>query len=217
MTTYILLKGMDKLAHGASFHSPAMNLSYHVTNKMFVNNITNYTNDFPWWLHLPTDREIVTSWTKHDAQIWTHLLWTSSGLLNLSKCLFYLITCGTLTKKAEPHLLLQRLTSRDNTKTDPIIQHDCQEAHCMLSARINPALKMTKAYKVIMATSTLYACQITSSALNHWEAWMHTSASSPKCDISSQCPIPLPGHFKSYNPQQCDPHFSSSTSAVTLP
>ena len=58
---------------------------------MFVkNNISSTKNFLPWLKQKPDILEISRIIQK-DAQIWEQCLWTSGGLLNLKKCLYYIM------------------------------------------------------------------------------------------------------------------------------
>ncbi len=142
MVTSTLLKGMDRLAHGVRFCSPAMTLLYHVTSKMFVDDNTNYTNDFLRWLHCPPEQHQVITRTKHDAQTWERLLWTSGGLLKLTKCLYYIIYWNFDSEgrasMATPSQPTIQLTSGDSKQMDTIQQYNNSESHRTLGAWLNP-------------------------------------------------------------------------------
>jgi hypothetical protein len=58
---------------------------------MLVDNASNCTNLFLDWLHALPQLEEVVKMTRHDSQTWERFLWTSGGLLNLTKCAFYII------------------------------------------------------------------------------------------------------------------------------
>jgi hypothetical protein len=85
-----LLTAMDRLAHGLIFTSPDQRVHYATRAKMFIDNNTNYSNDFHRWLATPPTPEALRDLIQHDAQTWERLLWTSGGLLKLEKCLYYL-------------------------------------------------------------------------------------------------------------------------------
>jgi hypothetical protein len=81
---------------------------------MFIDDASNATGKFLQWLHQPPTAQAVTDMLTHDAQTWERLLWTSGGLLNLTKCLYYVTFWtfdvegrGALTPKDElPQLIL---------------------------------------------------------------------------------------------------------------
>jgi hypothetical protein len=59
---------------------------------MVIDDASNCTNDFIAWLHHQPDAADVVTMLEHDSQTWECLLWTSGGLLNLSKCLYYVVS-----------------------------------------------------------------------------------------------------------------------------
>jgi hypothetical protein len=48
-----LLTAMDRLAHGLTFTSPDQQVHYATRAKMFIDDNTNYSNDFHRWLDTP--------------------------------------------------------------------------------------------------------------------------------------------------------------------
>jgi hypothetical protein len=89
--TSILIDGMPKLCNGLHFTDPGQQLQYASSVNMFVDDASNCTNLFLDWLHEPPHVEDVVEMTRHDSQTWERFLWTSGGLLNLTKCAFYII------------------------------------------------------------------------------------------------------------------------------
>jgi hypothetical protein len=85
--TLLLLVGMDRLGHGLTFSDPSQDLQYKTTSNIFIDDASNYTNDFIDWLHQKPDAADVATMLEHDSQTWERLLWTSGRLLNLSTCL----------------------------------------------------------------------------------------------------------------------------------
>jgi hypothetical protein len=86
-----MLDGMPKLCNGLHFTDPGQQLQYTSTVNMFVDDASNCTNLFLDWLHAPPQLAEVVEMTRHDSQTWERFLWTSDGLLNLTKCAFYII------------------------------------------------------------------------------------------------------------------------------
>jgi hypothetical protein len=97
-TTSPLLEAMDKLCRGVQFLESR---SYTTTANMFVDDAFNSTNQFLCWLHEPPDPLVVVSLLQHDAQTWERLLYTSGGLLNITKCLYY-ISCWKFDSEGRP-------------------------------------------------------------------------------------------------------------------
>jgi hypothetical protein len=89
--TSILIDSMPKLCNRLQFTSPDQQLQYTLRVDMFVDDASNCTNHFLEWLHEPPSLEEALKMIRHDSQTWERFLWTSGGLLNLSKCAFYIL------------------------------------------------------------------------------------------------------------------------------
>jgi hypothetical protein len=87
--TSALIEAMDRISHGLTLFDPSQAHSHSSNVKMFIDDASNSTGKFLRWLHDPPTTLEVTDLLWHDAQTWERLLWTSGGLLNLTKCLFY--------------------------------------------------------------------------------------------------------------------------------
>jgi hypothetical protein len=87
--TSLLIEGMDRLCHGLTFSDPSQAHQYSTTTNMFIDDASNCTNAFLDWLYYPSELAEVVSMLQQDSQTWERLLWTSGGLLNLTKCLYY--------------------------------------------------------------------------------------------------------------------------------
>jgi hypothetical protein len=90
--TSLLIEGMDTLCNGLSFCNPSQSRQYTTTTNMFIDDASNCANNCLSWLHQQPDVADVVTMLQHDSQTWERLLWTSGGLLNLSKCLYYILT-----------------------------------------------------------------------------------------------------------------------------
>ena len=86
---------------------------------MFVDDASNGTNRFLDWLHEPPSLAELVNMTTHDSQTWERFLWTSGGLLNLTRCAYYILAwtfdaegrAAYIPKSSIPNL---RLTSGDH-------------------------------------------------------------------------------------------------------
>jgi hypothetical protein len=126
---------MDKLCHGISFTNPTQATHYKSTVSMYIDDASNVTNSFLRWLHEPPPDDVVLSMLQHDAQTWERLLWTTGGLLNLLKCLFYIMAWqfddeGHPTLKSKRDILSSlQLTSGANPDPQLVKQYDVSQAH----------------------------------------------------------------------------------------
>jgi hypothetical protein len=105
--------------------------------------------------------------TRHDSQTWERFLcWTSGGLLNLTKCAFYILlawqfdTTGKVScvpKTAIPDL---RLTSGNQPGSEPVKQLNFDGAHQYLGNRLSTDMQMTLAYKALFDTAFQFSARI---------------------------------------------------------
>jgi hypothetical protein len=87
----LLFEAQDILGIGISFSNPTRTISHQRHSDGFVDDTTGYHSRQPDWIQTPPPIPIVFDGLKKDAQIWERLLWTSGGLLELSKCRFYIV------------------------------------------------------------------------------------------------------------------------------
>jgi hypothetical protein len=173
-----LIEGMDKLCHGISFTDPTQERHYKSTVSMCSDDASNATNSFLRWLHEPPSDAIVLSMLHHDAQTWESLLWTTGGLLNLLKCLFYIMSWefdadGRPSLKSKMYLLSSlKLTSGANPDPQHVTQYDVSEAYRYLGDWIACNLQMTTVRSVLQETATSYARRILTSPLSKRDAWI---------------------------------------------
>jgi hypothetical protein len=91
--TSLLIKGMDRLCHGLTFCHPSQEHQCKTMTNMFIDDASNCVHNFvASWLHCPPDMSTVLGMLQHDSQTWERLLWTSGGMLSLTKCLCYIIS-----------------------------------------------------------------------------------------------------------------------------
>jgi hypothetical protein len=172
-----LIKGMDRLSSGLVVSDPAQWIQHQSTVKMFVDDASNATGRFLDWLHTQPDADELCAMLQHDAHTWERLLWTSGGLLNLTKCLYYLsywqFDCegrATLTTKTElPQLYL---TSGDNMTLLPVDQYNFDETHTYLGNAMAPNLTMAPALTKLQKTSNTFARSMAVSPLSKRDAWI---------------------------------------------
>jgi hypothetical protein len=176
--TSSLIECMDKLCHGITFSDPLQSIHYVSTVSMFIGNASNAKNSFLPWLPQPPNNSLVVTMLQHDAQRWERLLWSSGGLLNLQKCLFYIMSWDfddkgrpSLKKQsAHPHPL--QLTSGDSPELQSVTQYDSAEAHRYLGDWISCSLQMLTALSVLQANASNYARRVLTSPLSKRDAWI---------------------------------------------
>ena len=197
VSTSNALFAMDKLAHGSSFCDTRQRLILTIKAAMYLDDNTNYSNDFlPWLEHPPTVHENLRR-LQHDAQVWERLLWATGGLLKLPKCLFYLIH-WTFNAEGVPRMMKTaelpplRLTSGNNQEAREIKQLDFDMPHRTLGCRVTPGFnpekssqaqktaathatylqKKADAFATSMATNPLSADEATTSYYSIFQAQM---------------------------------------------
>jgi hypothetical protein len=148
--TSVLLDGMPRLCHGMTFTDPAQKLQYDATVKMFVDDASNGTNRFIEWLHEPPNIDTVVELTRHDSQTWERFLWTSGGLLSLTKCAYYILawtfdTEGIPNTTPKQNIPSLRLTSGRQPGTLPVKQLNFDESHKYLGNHLTTGMHMTDA------------------------------------------------------------------------
>jgi hypothetical protein len=175
--TSVLLDGMPRLCHGMTFTDPAQKLQYDATVKMFVDDASNGTNRFIEWLHEPPTIDTVVEMTRHDSQTWERFLWTSGGLLNLTKCAYYILawtfdTEGIPNTTPKQNIPSLRLTSGRKPGTSPVTQLNFDESHKYLGNHLTTGMHMTDAYRALLTTATTYASRLLCSPLSKHDAWI---------------------------------------------
>jgi hypothetical protein len=172
-----LIEAMDRLAHVTTFLDPAQMIQYTSTVNIFIDDASNATGKFLQWLDQPPTAQEVTDLLTHDAQTWERLLWTSGGLLNLTKFLYYVTFWtfdvegqGSLTPKDE--LLQLFLTNGNSAIPVPVEHYNFDVAHKYLGNQMAPNLQMKTAYAQLLTTSNQFARRLAASPLSKRDAWI---------------------------------------------
>jgi hypothetical protein len=116
---------------------------------------------------------------QHDSQTWERLLlWTSGGLLNLSKCLYYILTWSfdsegraTMVPADDIHPSL-RLTSGDDPTNAAVNHFNYDEAHTYLGDSLAPDLQMKTGDAALMKTGLNFCRRLVSSSLSKHDVWI---------------------------------------------
>jgi hypothetical protein len=115
---------------------------------------------------------------RHNAQTWERSLWTSGGLLNLSKCLYYIAHwqfnsegAASLTSASAltPPLAL---TSGPSPILNNITQHNYDEAHRYLSDWLVMHLQMKTVYSKLPERASKYTRRLLCSPLDKRNTWI---------------------------------------------
>jgi hypothetical protein len=176
--TSILIDGMTRLCNGLQFTDPTQQMQYSATVNMFVDDASNDdTNNFLEWLYkLPHVADVVDM-TRHDSQTWEHFLWTSGGLLNLTKCAYYVLAWtfdaeGKASHVQKHQIPSLRLTSGDSPGTLTVRQLNFDESYKCLGNHLNTGMHMKDALDALKATALIYASRLLCSPLSRHDAWI---------------------------------------------
>jgi hypothetical protein len=174
----LLLEGMDRLGYGLTFSDSSQHLQYKMTSNMFIDDASNCTNDFIAWLHRQPDAVNVVAMLEHDSQTWEQLLWTSGRLLNLSKCLYYVVSWtfdsegrASMTPAADilPPLTL---SSGDDPCRSAVKHFNHDEAREYLGDWLSTNMQMKTGAKTLMAKGLTFSRRLVSSSLSKQDTWI---------------------------------------------
>jgi hypothetical protein len=145
---------------------------------MFIDDASNCTNDFIAWLHQQPDAVNVVTMLEHDSQTWERLLWTSSGLLNLSKCLYYVVSWtfdseGRASMTPAPDIQPPlTLSSGDDLRRSAVRHFNHDETHSYLGDWLSTNIQMETGADTLMTKGLTFSCPLTSSSLSKQDTWI---------------------------------------------
>ena len=166
----------DTRAFGARFESPDKTLTLDVFRIGFVDDTTNYVNQF--LSDAPPTPEYLISLLTHDSQLWSDLLWKSGGGLELPKCTYHFWYysfmedgCPYLTDgQIGPPVVL---TTGDGSSTAVVPHCSVYTAYKTLGCWKSPGGAQNKQYEVLLKKCQDHARIISTSALTRREAWTY--------------------------------------------
>jgi hypothetical protein len=166
-------------AYGAYFCSPDEKMSVSLSMIGFVDDSTGQVNSFRD-THQPTP-EFLREIMRHDAQLWSDLLWVSGGLLELSKCSFHQVHFDFLPD-GTPMM-------RAGIYGDPLLVHDAlldtkvtipaksvHSPHKTLGHHKAPAGANSTQRIVLHRNSDIYAKLVATSPLDRTDSWFFYTA-----------------------------------------
>jgi hypothetical protein len=115
---------------------------------------------------------------EHDSQTWERLLWTSGGLLNLSKCLYYVVSWtfdsegrASMTPASDilPPLTL---SSGDDPRRSAVKHFNHDEAHEYLGDWLSTSMQMQTGADTLMAKGLTFSRRLASSSLSKHDTWI---------------------------------------------
>jgi hypothetical protein len=168
--TSVLIDGMPRLCNGIQFTDPTQQLQYEAVVSMFMDDASNGTNSFEEWLYEPPDISELVEMTRHDSQTWERFLWTSGGLLNLTKCAFYVLawTCdaeGKASLVPKQHIPPMRLTSGNAPSSEPVRQLN-------FGNKMNTGMGMKDAMTALHDTAASFVSRLICSPLSKYDTWI---------------------------------------------
>ena len=176
-STGVLIEAMDRLCHGLSFCNPSQDIHYTAVVKMFIDDATNSTNRFKDWLHSPPSADTLLQMLQHDAQTWERCLFTSGGLLNLGKCLFYLMLWrfdseGRASLVPATELPDMTLTSGYSSQPSMIRPTNCSDPHKYLGDTMAPNLQMKSALNILQEKVRQYSTRLLTGNIDRRDTWI---------------------------------------------
>jgi hypothetical protein len=176
--TPLLIEGMDRLCHGLTFCDPSQTHQYKTTTNMFIDDASNCTNEFVEWLHQTPHVSTIVSMLESDSQTWERLLWTSGGLLNLKKCLYYVVAWSfdsegkaNMTPATDIRPTLS-LTSGDVPGRADVSHYNYDDAHQYLGDWLSTNMQMKTGNAALMEKGLDFSRQVASSSLSKRDTWI---------------------------------------------
>jgi hypothetical protein len=174
----LLFEAQYLLGTGVSFRNPTQTIAHNRNSDGIVDDTTGYHGRQPHWIrHCPS---ISTEFQglKRDAQIWERLIWTSGGLLELTKCRFYMVhwKCipdgrGQLLSKAELDTLMLLFTEGQTGMFQEIKQLDLDDPFKTLGIHKTISGNQTVQIEILKTKSDAYARGILSANVTKFETW----------------------------------------------
>jgi exonuclease III len=163
----------EKRAHGATFATPDQSIIIPMYMVGFVDDTKCQTNSF--FAEPQPSVETVVTKMQHDAQLWSDLLWSSSGDLELSKCsyhvYYYRFSIDGSPVLASGKIGQIHLRKSSSQTVIPIDGLSAYTAHKTLGHYKEPAGNQTKQYQVLKEKCDEFARFLRCSPLDHRESW----------------------------------------------
>eukprot|EP00957_Ditylum_brightwellii_P085610 6512629-Ditylum_brightwellii.AAC.1 len=168
----------EEPSHGTTFVSPDQVHQVLLTILGFVNNKNNQVNEF---CNNDMTIERLLSLIQKDSQLWSKLLWLSAGLLELTKCSYYILHFNFKPDSSPevnntPQVQPLRIKN-DNTDDYTNIQYKSAfNPHKTLGHYKACAGNSKTQYIVLKNKAKKYACKVLKSSLTHHESWVYYSS-----------------------------------------
>jgi hypothetical protein len=115
---------------------------------------------------------------QHDSQTWERLLWTSGGLLILTKCLYYVVAWDFDSEGRDKMMPAVdsypplKLTSGDNPTLSAIEHFNHDKAHRYLGDWLATNMQMKTGNEALIETGRNFSRRLSSSSLSKRDAWI---------------------------------------------
>jgi hypothetical protein len=175
----VLFACHEEQGHGAYFCTPDQQMSVSLSMVGFVDDSTGQVNEFA--LNSQPTPEFLRTIMKHDAQLWSDLLWLSGGLLELNKCSFHQIHFD-FDSDGRPMM-------RAGTYGDPLQVHDARTgtnvtipaksafaSHKTLGHHKAPAGHNRTQLRVLQEKSDHYGRLVSTSSCDRTDSWYFYTA-----------------------------------------
>ena len=172
----ILFRCYTKRAHGARFESPDRSVCIDLFRVGFVDDTCGYVNTF--CLDVPSTPTALKELLRHDAQLWSDLLWKSGGELELLKCTYH-VSHYKFAADGTPYLAcgqvgpsIQVMTG-DGTSLQTVPSRSVYNAYKTLGCYKSPSGAQTTQFQVLREKCDLHARITATSALSRIEGWTY--------------------------------------------
>jgi hypothetical protein len=115
--------------------------------------------------------------TQQDSQTWERLIWTSSGLWNVSKCAFYILA-WQLDAEGRPSYIPEsdipplRLTSGNTDEAEDVTLLNFDETYKYLGNHLATGMQMKDGFQALMSTAQNFSSGLLYSALSKQDTWV---------------------------------------------
>jgi hypothetical protein len=99
----LLFQAQEILGQGVQFTYPDRRIQHVRHCDAFVDDTTSYLCNQLDWLARPPTNQVLFEGLRADAQIWERLLWSSGGLLEISKCRYYAANSVAVRQQGTSH------------------------------------------------------------------------------------------------------------------
>jgi hypothetical protein len=172
----ILFDCYESKAHGAIFESPDRSLRLKLYRAGFVDDTASYVNSF--CDNNPPSPATMIAMLTHDSQLWSDLLWTSGGALELHKCVYHYWQYN-FTAEGKPFLQNGQIGPNveiqvgDRSRSENVPAKSAYVSYRTLGYHKSPCGSQKSQYKVLKKNCDNHARIVSSSAMTRQESWTY--------------------------------------------